>query len=267
MSNGKLESKSSFEERFNISVNYDDAKKKFTNRVENVIWLNMSFKEGKENDKYINILWDIANEFGEIYYTNSKITDYTKQSFTKTLHALEVAYSVLSTKKKKKELQQRIEYCLELSEIDLGVQWRNGIFIKTGAKELDETLINDVLEWLDEKEYRTVSIPFTKGIRLLIEAVNNEEKRRDVIRDMYEALEALSMIITGRTKKDLSSNMEKYLSQAKISDEYRRIFKEYIVYANRIRHATGKNDNLFHISYREVESFVYLTGIFIRISM
>jgi hypothetical protein len=123
------------------------------------------------------------------------------------------------------------------------------------------------MEWIDDDKYKTVKIPFVRGIKSLIEAVNNEERRREVIRDMYESLEALSMIKTGKTKKELSGNMEKYLRIAGISNEYHHILKQYIVYGNRIRHATGKNDEILKISYKEVESFVYLTGVFIRLSI
>jgi hypothetical protein len=257
---------SSFESRFNIPIDLEKSKSTFVNRVRNTIWNNLSYEEDGIN-RHDAILWSIANGFGEEYSSFYDFDECIGVSFLRNLKALEITYTVFTTEEKRLELQQGIEYCLSNSEIDIGIKWHNGIFIKSGAKELDEELVNKVMEWIDDEKYKTVKIPFVRGIQSLIEAVNNEGRRRDVIRDMYESLEALSMIITGKTKKELSGNMEKYLAIAGVSNEYRCILREYIVYGNRIRHATGKNDEILKISYKEVESFVYLTGVFIRISI
>jgi hypothetical protein len=88
----------------------------------------------------------------------------------------------------------------------------------------------------------------------------------DVITDMYEAVEALAKKVTGRDK-DLSENRELFISKVKASDHYKVMLKDYIDYANDFRHAEREGKPKPQLSEREVESFVYLTGIFIRLAM
>src|SRR5947209_309762 len=79
----------------------------------------------------------------------------------------------------------------------------------------------------------------------------------DVLRDTYDALEALAKIICNNDR-DLSANREKFVSGLKLADSYKRMLKEYIEYANDFaRHAgpDGKQKPL--PSRREVESFMY----------
>lgn len=83
---------------------------------------------------------------------------------------------------------------------------------------------------------------------------------------MYEALEALAKIVAGRDK-DLSANAEAFISAVKLSNGYKRILKEYIVYANTIRHAGKAGQAKPDLMRKEVESFVYMTGLFIRLAV
>ena len=82
-----------------------------------------------------------------------------------------------------------------------------------------------------------------------------------------EALEALAKIVTSRPDKDLSANRELFLSKVNASDEYKQLLKGYIDYANRFRHAAREGQRRPELSPKEVESFVYLTGVFIRLAM
>jgi hypothetical protein len=45
------------------------------------------------------------------------------------------------------------------------------------------------------------------------------------------------------------------------------LLKEYIEYANNFRHALKEGEKRPAVSVAEVESFVYLTGIFIRLAI
>jgi len=83
---------------------------------------------------------------------------------------------------------------------------------------------------------------------------------------MYEALEALAKIVTGRDK-DLSANAESFLKNLSISEPYKKLPKEYISYANNFRHAAATNAKKPNLSMAEVESFTYLTGVFIRLAI
>lgn len=49
---------------------------------------------------------------------------------------------------------------------------------------------------------------------------------------MYEALEAMSQVVTGRTDKDLSTNRELFVSKLGLNDYFERMLRDYIIMAN-----------------------------------
>ena len=156
---------------------------------------------------------------------------------------------------------------LQQSEFNLGIQWQDGKFIRTGAKLLDDKLINEPLHWLKEKSYESVLTPFSKGLELFLQAQKRPELLADVITDMYESIEALAKFLTGRPEKDLSANRELFLKRIKASESYKIILKDYIDYANEFRHAMEEGKSKPSLSQSEAESFVYLTGLFIRLAI
>ena len=83
---------------------------------------------------------------------------------------------------------------------------------------------------------------------------------------MYEALEALGKIVTNRDK-DLSANAELFLKKLGVSEAYKKLLKEYISYANKFRHAADTSVPKPNLSTAEVESFIYLTGVFVRLAI
>jgi hypothetical protein len=48
---------------------------------------------------------------------------------------------------------------------------------------------------------------------------------------------------------------------------FKNIFSNYLNYANKFRHAEGDPEYHPVIDYAEVEAFVYLTGLFIRLGI
>ncbi len=64
-----------------------------------------------------------------------------------------------------------------------------------------------------------------------------------------------------------SANRELFISNVKASKEYKKILVEYINYANEFRHASKEGKNKPAISQQEAESFIYLTGLFIRLAV
>lgn len=89
----------------------------------------------------------------------------------------------------------------------------------------------------------------------------------DVVTDMYEALESLAKITTDRGDKDLSANRDLFIKAIKVSEDYKPILKEYISYGNHIRHAGKDRKPKPSLKRKEVESFIYLTGLFIRLAV
>jgi hypothetical protein len=158
-----------------------------------------------------------------------------------------------------------VECLLLNSEVDLGIRWVPPHFQRAGAEELDRVLVNDTLDWLNKQGYEAVVKPFGKGLRHLMESQKRPELRTDVMRDMYEALEALVRKVTGNDL-DLGRNNE-FIHAVKASNEYKPMLRNYIGYANLFRHPAKTNQTRPNPSERETESFVYLTGLFIRLAM
>ena len=67
--------------------------------------------------------------------------------------------------------------------------------------------------------------------------------------------------------KELSANRELLLKEIKASSEYKIILKDYVDYACKFRHALEEGTTKPKIDKNEVESFIYLTGIFIRLAI
>jgi len=256
-----------FHERFNLRIGDGSARRRFLNRITNYIWDGFFQHDVDEKIMRGQVLWQIANDFGEEYEWDDSFEDYIKGDYYRCLHALESAYHGLNAKARKADLSGLIETVLSMSEIDLGIEWRKGVFIRTGARELDEALVNVPLEWLADDKYSNLRRPFQKGLSAFLESDTEPMRRTDVIRDMYEALAALAKLVTGRPNRDLSANAEMFIRAVDASEQYKRLLKEYIAYANTFRHGLHSEAKLPEVSSREVESIIYLTGIFIRMVM
>lgn len=252
-----------FHERFDIEVSSEEARKRFVNRAYTTIFTGSIFARGEPVYEYRRV---VALELGARYYPHYDWERYIGQDFHKCLHAIEALYGAMSHMSDPKALKSIIPYILSLSEVDLGVRWEDGRFVPAGAKLLDDALVNDSLKWLREKGYESVLTPFNKGLKHFLDSPKRPELLSDVITDMYEAVEALAKIVTGRDA-DLSSNREKFISTVKASQAYKKILKDYIEYANAFRHAAEEGKPKPNVSEREAESFMYLTGIFIRLAI
>jgi hypothetical protein len=104
------------------------------------------------------------------------------------------------------------------------------------------------------------------GLRHFLQAESRPEVLADVLTDMYEALEALARIVTG-TNENLSKNSEEFFRKVGVSEPYKKLLKDYASYGNRFRHAAVPDKPKPTLSVHEVESFIYLTGVFIRLAI
>ncbi len=84
---------------------------------------------------------------------------------------------------------------------------------------------------------------------------------------MYEAVEAVAKIVTKKPNIHLATNYELFISKVRASGHYKKLLKEYITYTNEFRHAEGNPGTRPVPSRAEVESFMYLTGVFIRLAI
>jgi hypothetical protein len=267
-SNERLIDTPPYYQRFNIQVNREEAEKRFINRILNKIEQDLgSLIRYHQQEPYKTAMYNVASKLG-LKYDGSVIHNYLRSDFNSCLLSLEALYEVFVIKRDSyaERLSGIIQYCLYLSETDLGITWRNGVFWPSGAKSLDEDLVNVNLKWLSDLRFQTVIVPFEKGLRHFLEASKQPEKLADTVTDMYEAMEAMAKIATGRDK-DLSANKEKFISVLELSYYYKKMLSDYIEYANQYRHAIKPGEKREIPKRNEVEAFYYTTGLFIRLSI
>ncbi len=257
-----------FHERFNIEVPLEEVRRRFVNRVYSQIFGRLNrFVESPPAHSLLSTEACVANEIayrlGET--EGFPLDEYIHCDFHRTLQAIETVNDLPG--RSRSDLEKTVHTLLNHAEVDLGVRWQHGRFIPSGAKLLDEELVDAPLKWLADAKYQDVLKAFQKGLEHLLRSQKNSKLREDVVTDMYEALEALAKIATGRKDKDLSANMESFIKEVRVSQEYKVLLKNYIDYACRFRHAPSEKKPRPDPSAKETESFVYLTGLFIRLAM
>jgi len=256
-----------FHKRFNIEINVKVAQQRFVNRiltgVESIFpWMeDYMHRDGTEK----SVVQFLALISGIKYEWTDTFSEYVQNDFTECLRLVECLYDALANLQKK-ELDDLVQAIISMSEVDLGIEWTDGSFRPVGAKLLDEELVNEPLSWLSDVQYKQVLEPFQKGLSHYIEAKQQPERFADTITDMYEALEALAKVVTGKDK-DLSGNAESFISELKLSDHYKGMLKAHISYANQYRHAPKPGEKRKPPLPNEVEAFVYSTGLFVRLAV
>lgn len=259
-----------FHERFEIPVGAQEARRRFLARVKN--FLGPFLEDCYTVEAVRDIERTLASELGDVYEYGYLDELLVSDNLLKVLHALEIVYDEADMPEPPTErpprtvLDRTVRDMLAKAEVDLGVTWDRGRFHPSGAQVLDAKLVNDPLHWLREKQYKIVAEPFEKGLSHLLRSHADPVVRADVVTDMYEAVEALAKIETGRDK-DLSANAQAFISKVRASDAYKVLLKDYIDYANNFRHAAEEGRPKPTLSAAEVESFVYLTGLFIRLAI
>lgn len=255
-----------FHERFELDLGVDEAKRRFVNRVLNFLIHEIQIVACHRYgiDGWMSLERHICSKLGEQWRGHGCLSSVVNYDFEKSLQAIEALYA---HPKFVGLANDGIALILQDTEIDIGVRWENGRFLPSGAPVLDQKLVSDVLGILSSSQHKGVSDAFMKGLDHFLNSIQKPELFPDVLRDMYDALEALAKIIC-KNDRDLSANREKFISDLKLADSYKRMLKEYIEYANDFaRHAgpAGKQKPL--PVRREVEGFMYLTGLFIRLAL
>jgi hypothetical protein len=151
-----------FHERFDIEVGADEAKQRFMNRVSNLIFSvaadAMDFRD------YIYALKVAASDLGDRYLPQYSLDFYVRDDFRRCLSVLESLYGAADGYKFQQYISDTLVDLIEDSETDLGIDWQPPIFVPTGARLLDDRLVNDPLDWLSDPKYQTVYDAFAKGL-------------------------------------------------------------------------------------------------------
>jgi hypothetical protein len=183
------------------------------------------------------------------------IRSLTDDEFMETLKVLVFLYEALDKASEEQEtLSGWIEAALSHATVDLGVTWNDGMFYPSGARELDESLVEEPLEWLTEFPNERVDY-----LKALTGYTNN--RLDEVIINCYLAVEGIARDVLGN-KKTLDNNREELVKRIGISQEWKSLLSNFINYANEFkRHASDKRHN---INPAEVEGFLYMSGLLLR---
>ncbi len=147
-----------------------------------------------------------------------------------------------------------IEAALEHATVDLGVTWNDGMFYPTGARELDEPLVEETFKWL--ADFPNEKADYDKAV-----TAYTSKRLDDVIINCYLAVEGVARNILGNSKT-LDNNREGLMQRLGLSQEWKALLSNFINYANEFkRHAS---ENRHSPNPVEVEAFLYMSGVLLR---
>lgn len=271
-----------FHVRFNIEVPLEEARRRFVNRIANRIRRIVSALS--LNDTLEKLLFEVEAKLGEPHLRRidpgihgepdfvERWSEIIGGDFWRSLHAVEGFYHGLPGEPIRgydpiQALNNAVQDTLAESECDVGVSWQDGFFSRKGAELLDENLVNEPLRWLADPKYDTVLVPFKKGLSNLLEGTRNTERYGDAVTDMYEALEAMVKIVTGKPSLELAGLREEFISKLRLPDTHKEMLKQYVEYGCHFRHAIKTGQKRSWPLEHEAENFVYMTGLFIRLAI
>lgn len=257
----------SFNTALGIKDTVEDEKKRFVNRINQTIF---AYLQNHLRSKGINTIYHkLCYELGcnpqygsleiEFLFENIKnnvFCELSHDNFMETLKIVALLYNIFSEDQEwQQKISTAVEVVLSSTTIDIGVRWKNGVFYPSGAKELDEKLIEDPLEWL--VKYPDEEKDFRKAIKSY-----SEKRYDDVILNCYLSIEGLArkILTNGKT---LDNNREDLLKIIGLSQEWKSFLNNFINYANEFkRHASEKRHR---INPLEVEALLYFTGLMVRL--
>ncbi len=255
-----------FHKRFQVPISKEEAEKRFIRRMYNLIF--EAFYKTLDGSLQKDIKFNVATAYGHSFNSTYSLEHQLKnKTLVDLLHAVEIIYELVDSKQQM-ELEKKIDALFRFSEMDPGFRWEEGKFFQTGAESLDDALINETLRWLSDEKYSTVLEPYSKGLMHFLEADKKPKVLADVITDMHEALEAMTNIVIGpKNKRSLSGNRDSFIKKLNVSDKYKKLLSVYAEFTNTFRHAEDPEKPRPKITKTEVESLIYVTGIFLRLGI
>jgi len=254
-----------FNKIFGIQGSLDEEKRRFVQRINQTIFKKIgndsSYEEifrmvcyrlGENADDYIRG----ASHFSIAGYIVPSLRTITSEDFSQTLRVLILLYQYFDDDSKRQEdISNWIEVALSNATVDLGVKWKKGMFYSSGAKSLDEKLVEDPFDWLEN--YPDEKQDFLKALE------NYTSKKYDaVVIDCYLAVEGLVRKVL-KNRRTLENNRVELLKKIGLSQEWKAFLNKNLKYANEAkRHAADKRHT---INPQEVEAFLYFTGLLVRL--
>jgi len=272
-----------FERRFGIEVDQGQARTRFTNRIDLLVFAKLNRTEQSKllffyryrTGTYIPsgphqyALESVLLSDAIVGVAESMELNGIKKDFLGCLHLVELAYKALP--ERQEAIDKAVRTALADAEVDLGVSWHSGVFAQHETPILDKPLREELLSpRLEGSQYDDVRDAYKHGLSILTQAGQDEIQLKDSVLNMYESLEMMAKLVICRDV-DLSQNRERLTKELRLPRSYSEILKQVIVFGNQFRHA----DSLEHGSQRDkrpllsrqlAESYSYFIGIFLRLA-
>lgn len=251
--------------RLNLETDFKKEQEKFIKRIQ-LIFEKIDSKHFSPMGGPDNNLYNVLNKMAFLLGEEKK--EYLQQyldnpTIERILTVSEIFLNVIKNEpsfySENKYFPWEIEEAISLSIIDLGISFKKGKFYKKGAKELDEKLILETLDWLND-------YPKTK---IFFEGALEENLRKDypdAITKSYSALEStVKTILNNNT--NLKKNIPKLLEKLNLPDQWGKILFNFFDYAHEFssRHGKGEKTKIAIATPEIVEAYFYFTGLVIRL--
>src|SRR3989338_2991701 len=276
-----------FRKRMGLSnANPNEVRARFINRIHVSVFRWLEDNKGATFwDE--NFIWWISEQMGESwgdqvrpreygsgYWSNLTLEKMSAGDFYKTLEVVEKChqyiaegltqeiyerYSFEQDKKiNQRHFEERMERIMLLSEGDLGVFWKDGKFYPSGAKELDEALIADTLDWLEK--YPAARKQFSVALKHYEKSLQDVSAGKDTITNCYTSIENLAQEHL-QNKHNFEKNSNALVEKLGLPTEYKNVVNYY----KQLAHEYGSRHAGTDPKPKEVEAFVYLTGLLMRL--
>jgi hypothetical protein len=213
--------------------------------------------------------------YSEGYYSDLTLERMAAGDFHKTLELIENAYEYIKQDKPRrimdpygyqdpterinlKNFDERMIRLMLLAEGDLGIFWKDGKFYPAGARELDEALIEDALDWL--KQYPSTKETFQVALGHYKKSMTDLSAGKDAITNAYTSVEFFAKEYL-KNKKSFDKNSDELIEKLALPKEYKNV----VHYYKQIAHEYGSRHAGSNPTHREVEAFIYLTGLLLRL--
>jgi hypothetical protein len=252
-----------FDKKFGLTGTIEEEKERFVNRVEASIFEALQkYDAVSYNRLYNKVCYELGLNARQLkenqhFLTRSLPTfrSLTAGDFLKTLRTLVAIYTSLSdTPQTQSGISKLISKILSMSSVNIGVSWSNGVFFPTGEELLDKELIENSLQSL---------VNYPNEQKDMKNALQNyyTQSLYGVVENCYRAVEGLGRKLLGNNNT-LIDNKPALIELLQFSQYWKKIFANYLGYANEYHRHAGENRH--NLKPSEVESFLYLTCLIIR---
>lgn len=255
--------------REQLGIGFDDEQKfkMLSNMMQNFI----NNRVGNSYDR--SSYYEYCKMIGEEYYNYSNAYNHLSNSMSRSKATVDLISKYIAFYNTYKPVNQYYSHTITKKEVidflenalnELNIQFEikkdnDGIFIfPKGAKELDDALVSEPLEWLKDypqahKTYCIALKQYSEGIYI-----------RDVADNLRKALEAFLQEFLGNTKNLETNKNEicKYLGEQGVDTGISGLFQTLINSYKNINDRIAKHNDA--VDEKLLEFLLYQTGVLIR---